>query len=80
MYARFRSIRDINIEESFADFDEFWTAQNALQNRFVQAIRSMSPTELDRFKAVLRERLRNDGSNRITYTPRANAVKGRVAD
>jgi ubiquinone/menaquinone biosynthesis C-methylase UbiE len=72
--------RTIDVEESFADFDEFWTAQNALQNRFVQAIRSMSPTELDRFKAVLRKRLRNDGSNRITYTARANAVKGRVAD
>lgn len=71
--------RTIEIEQSFSHFEEFWTAQNALQNRFVQAIRTMSPTELDRFKALLRKRLPTDASNRIVYTARANAVKGRVS-
>jgi ubiquinone/menaquinone biosynthesis C-methylase UbiE len=70
--------RTIEIEQSFADFDEFWTAQNAQRNRFVQAIRNMSPTELNRFKALLLKRLPTDASGRIVYAARANAVKGRV--
>jgi len=70
--------RTIDVEQSFADFDEFWRAQNALENRSVQAIRSMSPDVLDRFKSVLRARLPTDTSKRIIYTARANAVKGRV--
>ena len=72
--------RTIEIEQSFAHFGEFWTAQNALQNRFVQEIRKMSPSDLDRFKAFLRKRLPTDASGSIVYTARANAVKGRVPD
>jgi ubiquinone/menaquinone biosynthesis C-methylase UbiE len=68
----------IDVEQSFANFDEFWSAQNAHANRFVQAIRRMSPTELERFRAFLRKRLPTDASNRIVYTARANAIKARV--
>ena len=71
--------RTIEIEQSFANFEEFWTAQNALQNRSVQAIQKMSASELDRFTTLLRERLPTDDSGRIAYSARANAVKGRVS-
>lgn len=72
--------RSIEIQQTFKDFDEFWTAQTALGNRSVQAIRKMSDSDLDRFKALLRERLPTDNGSRIAYTARANAVKGRVPE
>jgi SAM-dependent methyltransferase len=72
--------RTIEIQQSFTDFDEFefWSAQNALGNRFVQAIRNMSATDLDRFKTLLRKRLLTATSKSITYAARANAIKGYV--
>jgi len=70
--------RTIEIPQSFTDFDEFWSAQNALGNRFVQAIRNMSSTDLERFKTLLRKRLLTDTSKRITYAARANAIKGSI--
>jgi hypothetical protein len=38
----------------------------------------MTPTELEQFKARVHARLPADAAGRITYTSRANAVKGRV--
>ena len=72
--------RSIEIQRTFKDFDEFWTAQNAYANRYVQAIRNMSETDLERFKASLRERLPTDAAGRIAYMARANTVKGRVPE
>ena len=70
--------RSIEIQQTFKDFDEFWTAQTGIANRSVQAIRKLSETDLDQFKTSLRERLPTDADGRIAYTARANAVKGRV--
>ncbi len=72
--------RSIEIQLTFKDFDEFWTAQTALANRSVQAIRNMSETDVERLKASLRDRLPTDGDGRIVYMARANAVKGRVSE
>ena len=72
--------RSIEIQQTFKNFEEFWTAQTALGSRFVQAIRNMSQSDLDRFKLSLRERLPADDGLRIVYTARANAIKGRVPD
>jgi hypothetical protein len=38
----------------------------------------MPPGEVDKLKARLRDRLPGDADGRITYSARANAVKGRV--
>jgi ubiquinone/menaquinone biosynthesis C-methylase UbiE len=69
----------IEFEQSFADFDDFWTAQNAHANRFVQAIRDLTATELEDYRRLLRDRLAPDATGRIAYTARANAARGRVA-
>lgn len=66
--------RTIDIRQSFSDFDEFWNAQNAQANRFVQVIQKMSPMELDRFKHILRTRLNVEASPEICYSARANAA------
>lgn len=69
--------RAIEIEVSYANFDEYWASQTGLANPAVQAIRKMSGPDVERLRANLRAQLpiRN---GRIAYPARANAVKGRV--
>jgi ubiquinone/menaquinone biosynthesis C-methylase UbiE len=65
----------IDIEVSYADFDDYWTSQTGLPNPAVQEIRKLSAADVEKLKAYLREHLpRRNG--RIVYPARANAVKG----
>jgi ubiquinone/menaquinone biosynthesis C-methylase UbiE len=69
--------RAIDIEVSYASFDDYWSSQTGLANPVVQAVRQMSPSHVERLKTSLRASLsRRDG--RVAYPARANAVKGRV--
>jgi hypothetical protein len=64
--------REITVRRSFADFDEFWTTNLTAP--------SVGPTvagEAERLKARVQARLLPDAAGRITYSARANAVKGR---
>jgi SAM-dependent methyltransferase len=69
--------RAITVARTFADFDDFWSSV-LIAMSMAQAVREMSPAELEQFKARVQARLPADASGRITYTSRANAVKGRV--
>ncbi|HET7806758.1 MAG TPA: class I SAM-dependent methyltransferase [Pseudolabrys sp.] len=67
--------REITVQRTFADFDEF--ASISLTTPSIGPIvRAMSPGDVDRLKTRLRERLPVDTNGRITYSARANAVKG----
>jgi ubiquinone/menaquinone biosynthesis C-methylase UbiE len=68
--------RTIEIEVSYPNFDEYWSAQTGLANPVVQPIRKMSEPDVTRLQAHLREHLPIDQSGRIAYPARANAVKG----
>ena len=70
--------RTIEIEVSYANFDDYWTAQTGLANNAVQAIRKMSEPDVARLKSYLEEHLPTDRNGRIAYAARANAVKGSV--
>ncbi len=70
--------RVIEIDITYADFDEYWTAQTGLVNFVVKKIREMSPADVDRLKSNLRASLPRDKNGRISYKAKANAVKGRV--
>jgi SAM-dependent methyltransferase len=72
--------RTIEIEVSYPNFKDYWSAQTALANPIVQAIRKMSEPDVAALQANLRERLPTDHSGRIAYSARANAVKGRVSN
>jgi ubiquinone/menaquinone biosynthesis C-methylase UbiE len=69
--------RTIEIEVSYPNFDDYWSAQTGLANPVVQPIRKMSDPDVARLQAYLRDRLPTDHSGRIAYPARANAVKGR---
>jgi ubiquinone/menaquinone biosynthesis C-methylase UbiE len=69
--------RTIDVQRSFADFDELWTV--TLQGSAIgQAIATMSADEAERVKDRMRARLPADASGRISYGAHANAIKGRV--
>jgi SAM-dependent methyltransferase len=70
--------RTIEVEVSYPNFKEYWSAQTGLANPIVQAIRKMSEPDVAALQANLREHLPTDRSGRIAYPARANAVKGRV--
>lgn len=67
----------IAVERTFTDFDDVWTT-SLLSPSTGATIAALSPADMDRLKAKLRERLPADAAGRITCAGRANAVKGEV--
>jgi SAM-dependent methyltransferase len=69
--------REITVKRTFADFDDYWTT--ILGGPSVgPKLTAMASDDLARLCARMRARLSADASGRITYSARANAVKGRV--
>jgi SAM-dependent methyltransferase len=69
--------RAITVHRTFADFDDYWTT--ILGGASVgPKLAAMTSEDLAVLKARMRARLPADASDRITYSARANAVKGRV--
>ncbi|MBL8191055.1 MAG: class I SAM-dependent methyltransferase [Acidobacteria bacterium] len=69
--------REIIVQRTFADFDDYWTT--VLGAPSVGAtLRATASAEQEPLKEALRKRLPADAAGHITYSARANAVKGRV--
>ena len=69
--------REITVQRTFADFDDYWTA--ILGGPSVgPSLAAMASDEFALLKARMRESLSADATGRITYSARANAVKGCV--
>jgi len=64
-------------ERSFTDFDELWTSATET-GRLKSTVAAMDSATLARIQAALRVRLPPGADGRITYSSRANAIKGRV--
>jgi ubiquinone/menaquinone biosynthesis C-methylase UbiE len=69
--------RDITVQRSFADFDDFWTT-SLLGGGTSQALAALPAADVETLKTRVRARLPTDGAGRITCGGRANAIKGRV--
>jgi SAM-dependent methyltransferase len=69
--------REIRVERTFADFDDFWTTIFMGPSVGPQ-LAGMAPGDTALVKARMRALLPADATGRITYGARANAVKGRV--
>jgi hypothetical protein len=71
--------REITVQRTFADFDDYWTT--ILGGPSVGPhLATMASEDLALLKARMSARLPGDATGRITYRARANAVKGRVAN
>src|SRR5262245_60700059 len=67
--------RVIRIPVVYQDFDDFWQSFKVMDGPSGQAMRKMSPPEIERLKMRLRDQL---PTGRIAYESFANAVRGRV--
>ncbi len=70
--------REITVQRTFADFDDLWTTSR-MGASVGPTIAAMASGDVELLKARMRARLPADATGRITYSARANAVKGRVA-
>jgi SAM-dependent methyltransferase len=68
--------KEINVERTFASFDDFWTI--CMGSNVGPLIAAMSARDVEVLKLRVRARLPSDSAGRITYGARASAVKGRV--
>jgi ubiquinone/menaquinone biosynthesis C-methylase UbiE len=68
--------REIIVQRSFADFDDFWVT-TLMAPSVGPSVAGMAAGDAERLKARVRERLPPDSAGHITYAARANAIKGR---
>ncbi|MFT5439469.1 MAG: ubiquinone/menaquinone biosynthesis C-methylase UbiE [Alphaproteobacteria bacterium] len=66
--------RSIESQFIFKDFDDYWSSQTG------ETIRDLSDADVKRLKAFLRDSLPTDENGQISYTARANAIRGRVPE
>jgi SAM-dependent methyltransferase len=69
--------RDITVHRTFDDIDDFLSIGLTTPS-IGPIVRGMQSRDVDTLKARLRDRLPADANGRITYSARANAIKGRV--
>jgi SAM-dependent methyltransferase len=68
--------REIAVQRTFADFDEFWTITS--QGSSVgPTLAAMAPADAEQLKSRVRARLAA-AAGPVTYEARANAIRGRV--
>ena len=70
--------REIVVERTFSTFEDYW-ATSTITGGVRPPLEAMSVEERDKLKERVRARLPTDATGRVTWTARANAVKGRVA-
>ena len=69
--------RPITVERTFADFDDFWTT-NMMGPTVGPTVAALSSGEAEKLKNRVRGSLSEDAERRITYSARANAIKGHL--
>ena len=72
------SVRSIDIQLTFEDFEDFWASNTGFANPIVQLVLDLPAADLELFKVSLKDKLPTDSNGRIAHPARANAVKGRV--
>ena len=70
--------REITVERTYRDFDEFWTTSIRGSPSFSAAVAAMPQDDIAQLKKRVRDKLPTDAAGRLVRSARANAVKGRV--
>jgi len=68
--------RIIDIPVTFSDFDHFWESNSTPAGPVGKAIERLTAADRSRVLSHLRKHIPKDEAGRITYSARANAVKG----
>jgi SAM-dependent methyltransferase len=70
--------RSIAVERGFADFDDYWTTSTNTSGTMRPVLAAMTEAEIARFKDAVRASMPSSPDGGVTWTARANAIKGRV--
>jgi SAM-dependent methyltransferase len=70
--------RTIAVERSFADFEEYWQTSTNTSGSMRPVLAAMSEAEIARFKDTVRASMPAGPNGGVTWTARANAIKGRL--
>jgi ubiquinone/menaquinone biosynthesis C-methylase UbiE len=68
--------KEITVSRTFPDFEDFWMTTRSASPVLDAAVASVPDAE--RLRSPVRRRLSVDANGHVTYSARANAVKGRV--
>src|SRR5205814_1843159 len=68
--------KEIVVERTFENFEEYWTINMGVS--IGKQVAQMSLADQALLKKRVRARLPSDAAGRITYSARANAIKGRL--
>lgn len=71
-------LKRIDITLDYESFDDFWDGNTAAPNTVVNAMQSLSPSDIENVRERLRKTLPTGPDGRISYGAYANAVKGTV--
>ena len=69
--------REITVQRSFVDFEDYWATVRGGPS-VGQGLAAITPEKIALLQARMRAHLPTDTTGRISYSARANAVKGRV--
>ena len=69
--------REITVQRSYDNFEDFWSIV-LLSPSIVAVLKTLTAAQIDAIKARVRDPLPADTTGRITFSARANAIKGRV--
>jgi SAM-dependent methyltransferase len=70
--------RAIDVTNTFLNFDEFWRAQTPGFNPITSTIASLPTADQSRLMQIVKDELATGPGGSITYSARANAIKGRA--
>lgn len=70
--------RSIAVERSFADFEDYWVTSTNTSGSMRPVLAAMTEAEIARFKDTVRASMPSGPNGQVTWTARANAIKGRV--
>jgi len=70
--------REITVQRTFTNFEEFWTISLEGSPSTRPIVAAMSAADVELLKTWVCARLPVDAAGRVTYSSRANAVKGHV--
>jgi ubiquinone/menaquinone biosynthesis C-methylase UbiE len=68
--------KEIVVERTFETFEEFWTISTGVS--IGQKVAEMNPADRDLLRERVKARLPSDALGRISYSARANAIKGHL--
>ncbi|MCK1718547.1 class I SAM-dependent methyltransferase [Bradyrhizobium sp. 141] len=68
--------REITVQRTFADFDEFWNVETKAPST-APVVAAMPAADVGKLMQRVRARLPADTDGRITYSARAHAISGR---